>query len=321
METRASHVLIGAFSLGILLLAVLFVLWIGKSSFDREWDVYDVVFTEAVTGLSVGGAVQFNGIQVGEVRRLSLDPEDPNRVHARIRVSGGTPVKTDTGARLAITGLTGVAAIQLFGGSADAPPLADPGASDIPQIVAEASALQKLMSSGEDIAVSVNDLLLRLSVLLQQENLDRVAAVLENLETVSASVAGQSDGIGQALADITAASRGLRETMQHTEALVERLDSIAARTDGLLEGELQQAIVATREALDSVRQLADGASDVLAENREAIDNFGDQGLAQIGPTVSELRGTLRQMQLLIDRLREDPSGFLLGRDQPEEYEP
>jgi phospholipid/cholesterol/gamma-HCH transport system substrate-binding protein len=123
METRASHVLIGAFTLAIFALAFLFVLWIGKLRLAREWDYYDVLFEEAVSGLTVGGAVQYQGIQVGEVRRLSLDPTDPNKVIARVRVAGGTPVKTDTKAKLAITGLTGVSVIQLSGGTRTAPML------------------------------------------------------------------------------------------------------------------------------------------------------------------------------------------------------
>src|SRR5579859_895805 len=117
METRASYVLIGAFTLCVFVAAFVFVLWIGKVSLDREWSYYDVVFKEAVTGLSIGGAVQYNGIQVGEVRKLSLDPDDPREVIAHVRLNGDTPVKTDTHARLTLLGLTGVTVIQLSGGS------------------------------------------------------------------------------------------------------------------------------------------------------------------------------------------------------------
>jgi phospholipid/cholesterol/gamma-HCH transport system substrate-binding protein len=140
METRASHVLIGSFALAVLVLAFLFVLWLGKLSLDREWAYYDVLFKEAVTGLTVGSAVQYSGIQVGEVRRLQLAVNDPGTVVARIRVAGDTPIKTDTTAKLTFTGLTGVAIIQLGGGSAEAPILVGEG-NAVPQIVAEDSAL------------------------------------------------------------------------------------------------------------------------------------------------------------------------------------
>ena len=86
METRAHHVLIGAFTIGIFLIALGFVLWMSKTGVDRGFVDYDIVFTEAVTGLSTGGVVQYNGIKVGEVTQLHLAPDDPRKVVARVRL-------------------------------------------------------------------------------------------------------------------------------------------------------------------------------------------------------------------------------------------
>lgn len=55
-----------------------------------------MVFNEAVSGLSKGSSVQYSGIKVGDVVSLRLDPQDPRRVLARIRLAGDTPVKEDT---------------------------------------------------------------------------------------------------------------------------------------------------------------------------------------------------------------------------------
>ena len=77
METRAHHILIGAFAILAFLLGAGFVLWLSKTSADREFALYDVIFREAVTGLSKGGLVQYNGINVGQVTQLKLDPTDP----------------------------------------------------------------------------------------------------------------------------------------------------------------------------------------------------------------------------------------------------
>ncbi|MBL0162897.1 MAG: MCE family protein [Xanthomonadales bacterium] len=101
METRAHHILIGTFAIVAFLLGVGFVLWLSKTSADREFGYYDVVFTEAVTGLSKGGLVQYNGIKVGEVTQLKLAPDDPRKVVARVRLDGDTPVKMDTRPSLA----------------------------------------------------------------------------------------------------------------------------------------------------------------------------------------------------------------------------
>ena len=72
METKANYVLIGAFTLLVAAAMLLFGLWAAKYSTDRNWQAYHVVFNEPVTGLTEGGAVQYNGISVGTVDSLSL---------------------------------------------------------------------------------------------------------------------------------------------------------------------------------------------------------------------------------------------------------
>ncbi|NJO35004.1 MAG: MCE family protein [Rhodospirillales bacterium] len=81
--------LIGAFVLLGAAALMLFTLWIAGTPLNRDYSTYDVVFEGPVNGLIEGGEVRFNGIKVGEVQRLSLDRQDPNRVIARIRVDAG----------------------------------------------------------------------------------------------------------------------------------------------------------------------------------------------------------------------------------------
>ncbi|MEP7042966.1 MAG: MlaD family protein, partial [Dokdonella sp.] len=121
METRAHHVLIGAFTIGVFLLALVFVLWMSKSSVDRKFNDYEIDFSEAVTGLSTGGLVQYNGIKVGEVTQLRLAPDDPRKVIARVRLDASAPVREDTRAKLGLQGVTGLAFIQLSGGAPGSP--------------------------------------------------------------------------------------------------------------------------------------------------------------------------------------------------------
>ncbi len=320
METRANHVLIGSFALAVLVLAFLFVLWLGKLSLDREWAYYDVLFAEAVTGLTVGSAVQYNGIQVGEVRRLQLAPEDPSQVIARIRVGGDTPVKTDTTAKLTFTGLTGVAIIQLGGGSAEAPRL-EAAADEVPRIIAEDSALAKLFASGEDVVLNVNQLMARASSLLSEDNVGKVSATLAHIESLSATLAEHGDAVGQALEDLSAAGQSLRTSLAQAEQLLQRLDSIAARADGLLASDAEPILHSLHETLEATRRLADSTQQLVEHNRAAIDRFGEQGLPQLAPTLAELRETLARLSALSQRIERDASGLLLGRDQPKEYEP
>lgn len=313
METRASYVLIGTFTLLVFLGAFVFVLWIGRVSLDREWNYYDIVFNEAVTGLSVGGAVQYNGIQVGEVRKLSLAPEDPRQVIARVRLNGETPVKTDTKAKLTLLGITGVTVIQLSGGTPAAPRLLPKPGESIASIVAEESALQSLLASGQDVATGANDVLLRVGKLLSDENIRHVTSALDHIDVVTATLAEQREDLAALIAQLRAASDGLKATLG-------RIDTLAKSTDRLVNREALQTVNAARAWLVSAQHVVDTADSILEQNRRPIARF-DEGLAQVGPMLSELRQTLQSLRFITSRLKEDPAGYLLGQERLKEFEP
>jgi len=321
METRANHVLIGAFVLAVVAAALLFALWAGKYQSDSAWRDYIVVFGEAVTGLSVGGAVQYNGIKVGEVRDLYLDPDDPSKVIARVRLRADTPVKIDTVAKMALTGLTGVSVIQLSGGSPEAPRLA-PGPNGEPAvIVAQESAMQRLLASSEDIATTASEILIRLRRVLSEENMERVGRIIVDIEQVTGALGEQREDIGTLVRDARLAATSLQQTMANADAMLANIDDSVDTIDRSLVEKLPELAASLERSLASLESLTTTADAVLLENREAISSFSSQGLAQIGPAVIELRSLLRELGQVADKLESDPARFLLGRDQPKEFDP
>jgi len=148
METRAHHILIGLFVLLACLGAMLFGLWFTKPQHGDGARHYQVVFNESVRGLSVGSRVEYNGIVVGDVTALDLNPANPSQVLARIRVRGNDLVRQDTVATLATQGLTGQAIIQLSGGAGDSSVLKSSDGQD-PIIAARVSSVARLMDQGE----------------------------------------------------------------------------------------------------------------------------------------------------------------------------
>lgn len=321
METRANHVLIGAFVVVVVACALLFALWANRFQSDSAWRDYIVVFDEAVTGLSVGGAVQYNGIKVGEVRELSLDPQDPSKVLARIRLSAATPVKTDTVAKMALTGLTGVAVIQLSGGSPGAPRLAPTPDGEPPVIIAQASALQKLLASSEDIATTVSEVLVRIRRVLSEENMARVGRIIVDIEQVTSVLGEQHDEIGLLVSDARAAVTAFNQTLADAQATIANIDDSVDGIDQALVAKLPELAESLRTSLAALESLSTTADALLAENRESLSSFSSQGLAQVGPALVELRVLLRELAQVADRLENDPANFLLGRDQPKEFEP
>ncbi len=307
METKANYVLIGAFTIVLTLFMLMFALWAAKYSTDKSWQSYRVIFNEPVTGMSEGSSVQYNGISVGTVEKLRLAADDPRQVIATLKVQASAPVKTDTRAKMSMTGITGSPIIQLTGGDPSSPRLVDVDKGEFPVIKTEASALQ-------NIADTANRLVARMDLLLSEENVESVARTLANIESLTGAVSDQREDLRALITNARASSEQLEATlgsanksMQSIDReLVSKLPDLVARLDSTL----------TR--LDSAAAGADG---ILNENRAAINSFANDGLSQLGPTLGELRSLVRDLRRMSDRLDSNPTRYLLGRDAPKEFEP
>jgi phospholipid/cholesterol/gamma-HCH transport system substrate-binding protein len=299
METRAHYVLIGAFVLSAIALAFLFILWLGQT--QREYDPYDVVFAERVSGLSVGAAVLFNGIQKGEVEELRIDPENPSVVIARVRVDKDTPVKTDTRAELELVGFTGLAVIQFVGGTKDKPLLKDV-TRGVPQIQADMSGFGAFLAGSGDIVEAAQKL-------LSEENTKAFSNILLNIDKLTRAMADEDANLrltvqnsAKITSDLAAASASLKE-------LSDNLNTLASKDAPLI-------VADARRTLQSTEKLMNEMNALVAENREPIAAFTNQGLAQIGPAVSEARRTMRTLDQVLREIDRDPRGYLFGESTP-----
>ena len=89
METRARYALIGLFVLAAIGAVFGFVYWLNNTGGLGERTVYRVRFENTVSGLLKGAAVLFNGIRVGEVTELALEPDQSARGDGVDRGDGG----------------------------------------------------------------------------------------------------------------------------------------------------------------------------------------------------------------------------------------
>ena len=314
METRANHILIGLFTLITAALLVGFALWAAKFTSESNWNEYDVVFSEAVTGLGIGGTVQFNGITVGEVRKLVIDPSDPNKVLVRVRIKSSTPIKVDTEARLAFVGLTGITQIQLKSLNAKSADLVPTEGNPTPRITAKESAFSKLFSSTDDITTTATNVMLRLNQAFSDENIDSLGKTLANLEKIAGTVADERQDIGLIIRDTRAAIAKLDSTLSST-------DSIARKLDEGLADQLPDLITKLDRTLVQYEALARNANRVVDANGDAIDNFSQQGLAQVGPAIAELRTLLAQLRRVAAQIEERPNALVTGKSTTEEFKP
>ncbi|MGE8146345.1 MlaD family protein [Pseudomonas frederiksbergensis] len=312
METRAHHVLIGLFTVIVVAGALLFGLWLAKSSVDTEFKDYEIVFNEAVSGLSKGSAVQYSGIKVGDVVSLRLDPKDPRRVLARIRLGGETPIKEDTEAKLALTGITGTSIIQLSGGTPQSPKLRGKD-GELPTIIAAPSPIARLLNDSNDLMAGVSTLMHNANLMFSTENIERISNTLEHLEQTTGTIAEQRGDIRQAMQQLASIGKQASATLEQTTALMRN-------ANGLLNDQGKQMFGSAGQAMKSLEQTTATIDKLLTTNQDSL-NSGMQGLNGLAPAVRELRDTLSSLRAISQRLEANPSGYLLGSDKNKEFTP
>jgi phospholipid/cholesterol/gamma-HCH transport system substrate-binding protein len=312
METRAHHVLIGLFTVIVVAGALLFGLFLAKSSVDTEFKDYEVVFNEAVSGLSKGSSVQYSGIKVGDVISLRLDPKDPRRVLARIRLGGDTPVKEDTQAKLALTGVTGTSIIQLSGGTPQSAKLKGKD-GNLPTIIAAPSPIARLLNDSNDLLAGVNTLMQNANLLFSTDNIERISKTLEHLEQTTGVIADQRG-------DLRLAMQQLSSVGKQASAMMEQTSALMRNANGLLNDQGKQMFGSAQQAMKSLEQSSATINTLLSANQDSINN-GMQGLNGLAPAVRELRETLSSLRTISQRLEANPSGYLLGSDKHKEFTP
>jgi len=220
METRANYVLIGLFTLAVIIGGFAFVFWFNTVGGVGARASYRIVFDGSVSGLTTGASVLFNGIRVGEVTEIKLDPTSPRAVVAIVSIEKSVAVRADTAVGLEYQGVTGTASIALRGGSKDAPP---PSGAP-PTLKVDAAGAQ-------DVTQAAREAMRRIEALVG-DNEAVLKASLKNIETFSQTLAENSKRIEHILAgaegllgngsdqagDIAQAARAIRAAAENLDA-------------------------------------------------------------------------------------------------------
>ena len=280
METRANYILIGLFSLAVIFGAFGFVYWFHHVGGTGERVLYRVVFEGPIGGLRSGATVSFNGIRVGEVTELNLDPRDPKQALATISVDANTPVRADTQVSLDTQGLTGIAVLALRGGSPTAGPLTTK-IGDVPALTAGSSSSQDMMAAARDVARRIDSVL--------TDNQEALKNSLRNIETFTEALAKNADSLTDTVDNLKTFSEALSRNSG-------KIDNIMAGVDNLMGGPEGKGAVP-----DAVRAIK-----ATAENLDKrIDSLTADG-----------RRTLNTIDRAVKNFDENPSRIIFGGGKP-----
>ena len=313
METRSNHVLVGTVVLALLVGVLLFTVWLAGLSTKRT-NCFDVYFSQGVGGISKGTAVNYSGVPVGKVEKISLLPNRPEFVWVRIEVDGEAPILQGTTAQIKGVGFTGASEISLDGAVKGGKPIDQAGPQGCPVIPSGSGGLGALLNSAPELLDRIQRLTERLTEMLSDKNQNSIADILENFDKTSRVLAERAPDLAKAIGQAQVAA-------QNAGIAAQRVGILADSTNRLVNEQGKPAAEDLRKAIASVQRAADNLDTVVSEAKPGLNNFTKSTLPEANRLVHDLRDLSSSMQGFSDRLNQGGVGSVLGAPKLPDYKP
>lgn len=297
MEPKGSYAAVGLFVLLFSVTIIITSLWLIGTGGGKK-SVYLVYMKESIAGLTEDAAVKHRGVDVGKVSEITFSPNDPETILLRLEIDPTTPVREDTKAQLEFQGLTGLAFINLVGGSRESPPLRKKRDEPYPVIEGKPSMLARLDERVSELMVSLKATSDELGDVLGEVNRESLGRTLNHLERVTGSLAARSKEIDQATAEASRFFANAAEASEQLPRILQTVDTL------------------TVEWTQTSRELKELATTGRGEMTRASGQLtGDS--QRVGEELSRL---VERMDRVIAEMEADPAVILHGR-QPEKPGP
>ncbi|GAB4176563.1 MAG: hypothetical protein OHK0026_09530 [Rhodocyclaceae bacterium] len=258
-----------------------------------------VLVADDSEGVVAGMDLTFAGFPIGRVRRIELAEDGKARILIDVAARDAHWLRTSSIFTLA-HGLVGGASIRAYSGVMEDPPLPDGAVRTVLQgdVAAE---IHKAASAARDLIENLNVL----------TGSDGAAAItLANLQTLTARLNEKLNGPGGALTVLfgsEAEARKLAVAVDRTNALLARLDAIAAKADTQVFGE-GGVMPETRAAVVSLGALLGDARaslkkvDALLIDAQAVGGNLKEATLDLGVLRGEVETSLRKIDGLINEI-------------------
>lgn len=278
METRANYATIGLFTLGVIVACFVFIYWLARYDESGIRKPLRILIPGSVAGLAPGSQVLFNGIKIGEVNTLRINQQDPNQVEAMVSVDPNQPIKADTKASLGIQGLTGIAFIELKGGTGSLPNLLDQ--QGIPTLNAQGSGLQDLIASAQELVTKVNTAVDRVKGFIDTAE-PALTTSVKNIQTFTDALAANSDGVKEFMTNFGDLSKRIGSLSETLSGVVGKADKIISAINpstvadtlaniGKVTDKLSASSDAFPEIIGNVKQISEQLETALAGAQQII---------------------------------------------------
>ncbi|MET0599540.1 MAG: MlaD family protein [Mesorhizobium sp.] len=285
METKANYVIVGIFTLAAILAAFGFVYWTAAIGDRGELVELRVRIPGSASGLTRGSQVMFNGVKVGDVRRVFIDVDNPAVAIADAEIDRYTPITRSTQADIGLAGLTGQANIELKGADSDEPNLLDEAEANgtVAEITANPSAVTNLLQTAQDIFKRADSVLSQLEGFVSDSR-GPLTATVQNAQKFSEALAANSDGVERFLKAVSDLSG--------------QLGGVSAKLDGTLDAAEKLLNSVDREKVASIVDSVDRFTKSLGDSSDELQTI----VADVSRTVKSVNAFSDQASATLKRV-------------------
>jgi len=294
-----NYVVVGAFVLVLGTVLIAIVLWLASGgAFQKKYDLYLAIENESVSGLNLNAPVKYNGVDVGKVRKIWLEPGNPEQVNLFFAIERGTPIKEDTVAVLKTQGLTGIAYVELSGGTQDSPPLVATAGNEYPVISTKPSLTARLEYVLTSVLAKLDSTSSSINAILSEENKEAIKSALADISAVTRTLAARKETLD---AGIASAARTFDNSARVTAQLGPVIDRMGRSADAIekMANEAERTSASAGKAVDVI------GADVARFTAEALPEF-----ERLLGEMSVLAASLRRLS---EKMEGSPGGLLMGR--------
>ncbi len=298
MEDKVNYGVVGAFVLALGAALIGGVLWLAAGLGGQQSTVpYQSIVQESVAGLNLDAPVKYLGVNVGKVMSIAIDPADPRQVRLLFQIETGTPVKRDTEAVLKTQGLTGIAYVELNGGSEGSPPLLPTAQDPVPTIVSKPSLSARLENVATSVLANVDRMSTNLNAMFDADNRAALKATLADVASLAHALAAQQGAISAGIAD---AARTAARTASASEQLAPTLAQISSSAE------------AVRKMADAAALASVGAGRAADAAASGVQRLSNETMPEVERLLQELNQLASAMRRFSEQTERTPSSLILG---------
>jgi phospholipid/cholesterol/gamma-HCH transport system substrate-binding protein len=293
MENKAHALIAGLFTIVMLTAAVLVGIWLNRDTVD--WVPYQIATKLSVPGLNPQATVRYRGLDVGQVNKISFDPQAPGQILIHITVRPDTPITQSTFATLGYQGVTGIAYVQLDDDGSR--PVKVPSDSEqVARIEMRPSLFDQLQNRGLAILQQTEEVAKRVNNLLDPANQQAMLNAFDNVSKAATEIETIPRQLQPTLAQLPAMAKEARQAMSALTKLSNEASTLAGNLNGMA----------------TTLQSPDGPLAQIAGTAEQLGSVANKLEHETLPLAGDARSSMRALNRTLNTVNQRPQSILFG---------